>query len=139
MQIVLIVDSTEYVLAHGADRAVDQHVGPDDTFSHDCGGLVQIDSIIGAAYRKIHDRQNLLSSINFGVQVQKASPEEALRYKTMYPVTLPRHGVLEIRPDTGDLVRFATAQIERVSCQPIGTMVSIRYQISAATPSLVTP
>jgi len=137
VQIVLVVGSTDYVLAHGADMALGNHFGPDNNDSHDSEKIPQEDPRLRGAYRKIQNRDNLVSTIRFGVEVEFATMDLASAYQDNYHKDLPAFGALEKRYAGGAKTRWEQAHVTTVTCTRSGVTVFIRYNIRASQQTFV--
>jgi hypothetical protein len=105
MRILLRVGTAEYVLAHGHERGVDLHMGP--LFqSHGSPIAVQSKQTLRASYGELIQRGNIIDTIDFSIEVEKASREVAELYYVDYPQSLPRAG--KIRFEMADALGVKT-------------------------------
>lgn len=129
MKVSLWVGTTEYVLAHGAERGVDLHAGPGENFQNDVASLLQEDPVIGAAAVVISDKGNRSTRLSFYVEVEKASVDDAILYASFYPYSVPRAGIIRI--SHGSQAVDLTGGIDRISARLEGVTVVLSYTLRA--------
>lgn len=93
MKIVLRIGQDEYVLCHGHERAVGNHMGP--VFRQHANPTVADlqQRLRGTAITAV-DRGNKTTRISWTIEVELASVTEAEIYALNYPQALPRAGKL---------------------------------------------
>lgn len=131
MKIVLKSGQDEYVLVHGPDRTVGNHVGPSG-LSHDSDVLAQVDMLLRGNYVKPVLRNNAQINMSFSAHVECADETAAADYAFLYPMSIPRSGELRVQVTTNDVTRtYKISDIVVTRVKPVqhGVSVEVLYQI----------
>ncbi len=127
-------ESQQWILAHGSERGVGLHVGPDGEAS-DFSRLVQQDPILGATYQRLADKGNILRQYGFSVNVELATGQAAQLFVLDYPQTLPAKGELHIvtydENGVATIRRLNPAVLRGVRMSRTGVNVNVRYDFLA--------
>lgn len=133
MKILLkIATGTEYVLAHGPERVLGQHVGPGNV-EHVNSVLVDPRQRIRATAKKFRSMGNMSSDFAIPVEVEFADLHSAHDYMVMYPIELPREGSLIFISRVDDVerkYRMNDAVINSLSVRQNGVSLAITYNVS---------
>lgn len=131
MKVIFTASGLDYILAHGPERGVDNHVGPAG-FDHASSVTVELQQFLRKSTQVPVPRQNMLTTVTFSVECERADLASALAYSLDYPKAIPRNvaGTLKCQEIVGGaptVRQLTNAVCRQVRCRTSGVRVFINY------------